>query len=312
MAGRPKSVTNSKVFDVAKPAGAKPLATSRPVIVGRVSGAADKTILVKTDDTDDAIAKKPLAAPSVGRKIISPISSVKDEVYVPLDTETTDVKSDEVALEPTEKVPDLPATAPEVNQAEDLDEALAVAKVPTVDEADLSDSTRAVPTNPNKDETEADVSVEDEDTPSNEVDTSRQTELKKPADNIPETQSEEQTEKKAASPAATETTKPELHDNTIKPNVSESAGIEALAEASGQNSQARKAEAEQEEMLKLTKELVESKKYTVPIDGPVDASTGKALKILLIVLLLGVVSLVVLQDAGLVNLGIKLPFDLIK
>jgi hypothetical protein len=68
MAGRPRSVSESRVFDVSKPNKSKPMGTSRPVIVNHGSMVKDNTVNEGKEE------KIPRGSPSVTRKTITPIT----------------------------------------------------------------------------------------------------------------------------------------------------------------------------------------------------------------------------------------------
>ncbi|MDQ2973327.1 MAG: hypothetical protein M3Q79_02510 [bacterium] len=68
----------------------------------------------------------------------------------------------------------------------------------------------------------------------------------------------------------------------------------------------------EDERQQRLKAIIESKKYNVHFKNPHKASAKIFVTTVLAVLLLGALSVLLLDDAGVIDLGIKLPFDLIK
>jgi len=86
MAGRPKAIEDSRVFDISKPAQSKPLGTSRPVITQHDSV------------EDDSVTKTSRHAPSVATKIIQPLQVAAEDAAEPVDDMKKEV-DEEVKLD---------------------------------------------------------------------------------------------------------------------------------------------------------------------------------------------------------------------
>jgi hypothetical protein len=134
----------------------------------------------------------------------------------------------------------------------------------------------------------------------------------KPADDS-DSETEKPAENKEEKPAG-----PKSESAPTKPTKEESPSEKPAETAEKPSDEKAKAdaaskeqEAEAERQAKL-QELVESKKYFVKIDDSKAAPVKTFVLTVMAVLIVGAVALAVLIDAGIVDLGIGLPFDLIK
>lgn len=102
-------------------------------------------------------------------------------------------------------------------------------------------------------------------------------------------------------------------DDGAEPSTSESAAIDSLAtNAEAKKASSKTAEEEQKKAEKI-QELVNSKKYYVPIvEGGHKASSQRFATWLLLFLLVVAIGVYLAIDAGYIDIGISLPFDLIK
>lgn len=94
--------------------------------------------------------------------------------------------------------------------------------------------------------------------------------------------------------------------------VSDQAVVDAVVGRAGDKKQAEKDADELHKRLEIVEQLVESKKYFVPIDVAAKKRTHRIELALFIILLVVAVAGVLAVDAGVINTDIKLPFDLIK
>jgi hypothetical protein len=92
-AGRPKSIDDSKVFDIARPGSGRPVEASRPVIANRSISVKDQMVTGVPNPP-----KEVLSAPSVSRKIIAPIT--EEDTLAPVATEVAATTTEEIAKEP--------------------------------------------------------------------------------------------------------------------------------------------------------------------------------------------------------------------
>lgn len=96
-------------------------------------------------------------------------------------------------------------------------------------------------------------------------------------------------------------------------NVSDAASVDTLAASAETKKQAAKKAEEQAKRDAELQELIDSKKYLVPIKHGVGGNGGTRLLLvgmLIVVLLL--VGVYLLIDAGIVDVGVELPFEFIK
>lgn len=97
------------------------------------------------------------------------------------------------------------------------------------------------------------------------------------------------------------------------PSTSEAAAIESLAgSAQSKNPTTKEVEAEKVREAKV-KELIETKKYNVQItEGGHKATSQRIVSWILLLLLLCAVGVYLAADAGYIDIGVDLPYDLIK
>lgn len=114
----------------------------------------------------------------------------------------------------------------------------------------------------------------------------------------------------------TEANKPEEktdQDNSPAMEMSDAASVEALASTAETKKQAAKKAEEQAKREAELNELIASKKYFVPVKHGVGGSSGARLALFL---LIGILALLagayLLVDAGVIDLGIELPYEIIK
>lgn len=263
MAGRPKSIDDSKIFDVSKPGKSKPMGTSRPVIMNRGTMVKDQSVIETPEE------KEMLAPPSVARRVISPVSA---------ESEPSETAAKETNVPVTSESPEQPAR--EAVEKTEL----------SADEPDKQAAQEA-PGAPETDEPEAVTEETAAETPATEAS----------KDAVAETQPDAPAESPEQPEAEAETS------STDVPAGSDSANVEALAEASEKKTHTK----EDEEQAKRDAELqslIDSKKYVVPIAHDSGKSGGhKILWVFIIVLLLaaGVYAAI---DAGTIDAPVDLPY----
>jgi len=292
-AGRPKSIVDSKVFDVAKPGKSKPMGTSRPVIISHAAPIKDATV-INVNGTEEVPAQ--MSAPSVTRKVISPIST--GAAAKPETKPTITVISD------TDK-PEL-ATAPLVAEAK-VEEPVADIPEETVkSEADDSpkDSPAAETETAKADEAEASAEAEKsvEEKPETPV-----------TDEGTEPAPEAETKKAGPEEESNTDDTTETEEKSDESTGSEAASVDALAEASGKSKEdAKKAEEDAKKEAAL-QEMIASKKYFVPLahDSSQKKGSSRALVVLLILIIL-VAGAYLAIDAEVIKTSIKLPFQFFK
>ncbi len=304
-AGRPKSIDNAKVFDVAKPGKAKPLSTSRPV-VGQAITVRDTSVL--PDSNDQKTAVKPLAAPSVTRKVIKPLTEedetflgqVEPENNVVNFTETAPEleakEAEEAAIKPKKETKKLQIVDSTANTAVTVTTGKGSALPSTAPEEKASSST-SIPSEIEQNEdaeevAQKDVSGEDAD-PDTDVDSAQST------SDTPEAPEATQEATGAAADAGSEG--------------SESASVDALAEASEKPKLDQKALEEQAKRDAALQELIDSKKYFVPLAH--DSSKPKrrgGVGVVFLVILLLLIGAYLLIDAEVIKTSLTLPYEFIK
>ena len=300
MAGRPRSIDDSKVFDVAKPNKSKPMDTSRPVIVSHTSPFKDPTV-ISVMGSEEANAK--LAAPSVSRKIISPLTTEDNAVPV----EESNIT---VLHEPTESLPTAPIVmkSKELVLAPDQEVTTAANVTATENEPVVPGPVESTVTNSSKEVNNLEVTEQPSEDIQSEVLPST-TENEQPeetnTDNSKTVEPEVELEK------ADESLTPEVSTGT--PVVSDAASVDALAEASTKpKEEAKKAEDEVKKAVAL-QEMIDSKKYFVPLahDSSQKKNGSNVILILLLLIILagGVYAAI---DARVVDTGISVPYHFFK
>ena len=308
-AGRPKSIDNTKVFDVARPGKSKPVSTSRPVIINHSMAVKDATVVSFTDEK-----QAQLTAPSASRKVINPITintpeseSVKpkstityikepEEQEVAVSTKASSLKPalvDETTAdksiavtdkenEPTVPEEDTPPDASAEDAEPEVTDEAAEPTAPVVDEASTPDSGETA------EETVVKASVADAEP---EV-----TAAPPPEDFKPETEA-------APTPEA----------NTTNPENSEPASIDTVVESGDVQSTTQKEEADKLIRDVEVQKLIDSKKFIVPLAHDSTQSTShKGAVIVLLTILLLLVSAYAAIDSGLVDVNIDLPYQFFK
>jgi hypothetical protein len=295
MAGRPKSINNTKVFDVAKPSRAKPIGTSRPVIITHAAPVTDRTLV------EQKPAEKALAAPSAVRKIIKPVS---------MDQEDGDVL-------PAEKTAPLVVAAKTSKPQKIVDDSEAVAV--TVKTTPTTESTAQPATDEPKPEDVSETALEPE-APAEEARVtqpntsseanSTEESAKQSETTTPEEQPDESAEEK---PEGTTDEGDAQTAETADTAGSEAAGVDALAEASQKSKQEQKAAEEQTKKDAALQELINSKKYFVPLaHDSTSAKKHTGIWIFLLVLILAAGGAYAAIDAKLVKTDISLPHHFFK
>lgn len=112
--------------------------------------------------------------------------------------------------------------------------------------------------------------------------------------------------------AKSEEDKPAEEEKTDEPSVSDDAVVDAVLEQVGDKKQETKQSEEDRKRQELVDKLVEEKKYFVPIAHEAAKRNSKLALIILGALLPLIIGLGLAADAGLVDLGFKMPFDFIK
>src|SRR5690606_17731968 len=126
---------------------------------------------------------------------------------------------------------------------------------------------------------------------------------------------QEAAEDKASEPKADDSTdKKPKEDGEEHPETSTSGAIDALAGEASAKRQSQKQKEAEEKKNQAVQELIKSGKYHLPIHDAVYRRTNAFtlfINLLLVVLLL-LSGIVLAQDAGYIDIGLVLPFDLIK
>jgi hypothetical protein len=284
MAGRPRSIDNTKVFDVAKPGKSRPMGTSRPVIVSHAAPIKDATVINVSGSNEEAA---PLSAPSVTRRVIKPI----DASATPAE-ETPKPASEKSTIE---VVTETPPTAPIVVKTKELvvEPAADTSEAP-VDEPVVAEEVPETPEVPTE-ETEAEAAPAPG-TPPAEAKESQVDEGDKTEEETTEKTPEEAEEKERGDQVG-----------------SESASVDALAEASEKPKEDQKKAEEDAKKAAALQELIDSKKYVVPLahdSSQQGGSNGAWIALLvLIILAAGAYALI---DAKVIKTSINLPYHLFK
>lgn len=289
-AGRPKSIDNSKVFDVAKPGKSKPISTSRPVIVNHSMAVKDPSIVAGNDEPQAA-----LVAPSVTRKVINPItvSGPEDEVKQPAESSIVVIKD-----EPEEKPVDTP-TAPTVDKVAEEEQLVDATSKQLTSKASVT-TVEPVASEEPKDDTNEPEEVKAEETADHAVE--------EPVDSV------ESLDAKSSSEPSQETAEIDTTEEPVKePENSETASVDALAEASQKpKDDQKKLEEETKKDMEL-QALIDSRKYVVPLAHDSTKGSGhKNLAVIFLVLMLLSVGAYAAIDAKLIKTNLDLPYHLFK
>jgi hypothetical protein len=301
MARKPSEHT-SKVMDVSMPGKGAIMPTSRPVITPVIKDQSSESgkQAVQIEEV------KTLEAPSASRRIILPIS---DESSTPSENEgikstlPIEVQGEDAEVEA--QTIDVANTSPDTN-AETVNDEPITEKTEGVEQS----GAKEVTVEPDKATPEPEASPVIEETLPSKKDTTKPVTPETPtpiATDTEETPKTEQTSEK----------KPEVTDTVSDaPESSDAAGVDALVDGvETKKEQAKKAE-EQIKKDAALEELIASKKYFVPIGVESSSPNHKKsspvfiILLVLILVLLGAGYLAV--DAKLLDVDIKLPYDLIK
>lgn len=318
-AGRPKSIDESKVFDVAKPGMAKPVGTSRPVIVNHSAGVADKSVINGPDGTPSK-----LSAPSISRKVIKPISISEDPAAA---NNTESAQADPVAsatsiviLDEPKKAQKTPkaaeAPAPALDTAPELPAGQVAAKTESVAPEAKKDTSKSSPDMTDTAKTETKLSSETTDAPevAAEEPKSDNTAVEKPTENAPAdqanpTETDEEAVENTDETAASEAEKPA----EAEASGSDAASVDAVAEASTKSKEEQKAAEEQIKRDAALQDMIDSKKYFVPLAH--DSSKTKKRSgtwVAVLILLVIVAGAYAAIDSKIIDTGISLPYHFFK
>lgn len=273
-AGRPKSIDNSKIFDISKPDKSKPMGTSRPVIISRGN-------IIK----DPTVNSEPSVSPST-RKVISPvtINASSDEVASPKIQVKVNGASKSLEESMTE-APIAPDTSVEVKNTATTIEPDA-AENTTDSEPSSAEETPAVEEKP------ADDSIPAEETSEPE-----------------EAAAAEGSEEPAQDSAETAET---VASDSETPPTSEAATVDALAESTTfKKEEAKELELRAKRDAEM-QALIDSEKYFVPLEHDSTAKKSRTGLWVFILIILLVSAAYVVIDMKLVKTGINLPFHLFK
>lgn len=282
-AGRPKSIDNTKVFDVAKPNKSKPMGTSRPVIVSHAAPIKDATVVDVTGEEEKPAV---LSAPSVTRKILMPME--KDDAQIASKSSIT------VVSEPSEE--EKVTTAPVVvkNTTEE-----------STDTSKVEDAAENV-SDKNIDTIEPPVSTNSEASADDETATTE-----------PEAV-EESTEPEASTyETDTASTEPDADEEKMEESNaevgSEAASVDALADASMKPKEDQKKAEEDAKKEAALQGLIDTKKYFVPLaHDSTSQKGGSGVWIALLVIILLAAGAYAAIDAKLIKTNISLPYHLFK
>lgn len=286
-AGRPKSIDNSKVFDVAKPGNSKPVEGSRPVISNRSIAVKDPTVISVQQDAPKEVP----SAPSVSRKIITPMG---DETKIEATSDLPVEKADAVPAE-TDDAKVEQVTAPETAAVEETPAAAStepVTETPVTASRGFKRELKIQP--PSQVATEAaEEPVANPETPTEEA-----------AANTDVVSAEETAEEEEVIPGATE---------EQKAASSEAAAVDAVADATGRSKEEQKAAEEQAKRDAALQELIDSKKYVVPLaHDSTKKGSGSTAGIALFILILLAAGAYLAIDAKILKLNVDLPYNFFK
>lgn len=342
MAGRPKSIDKTRVFDVAKPNKAKPLGTSRPVIVNHADSVVDSSVVTSGDSV---ASKSALKAPSEGRKIIQPLTQNNNGKEKSDEKKSTGItiisESKETTKEPTsitvkeeeaeqpirivdldkadEPTDDLLADEPSVINAKELDdltkkensEQVAEVEPEQAEDTTKSDSATQEEKTAGEEvenddlEIKSEVVTEEDEKTSDDAETENTDEAKEQSLETDDEAAKKPEEAQAAdvsSPVATEVA------NT-NDSGSEKAEVDALAEASQKTKASQKAAEQQAKIDQQLKSLTDSKQYFVPLAHDSSHSRGhRKWGVLALLLLVMAIAAYLAIDFKLVGGNINLPF----
>lgn len=315
MAGRPKSIDDTKVFDVAKPGNAKPMGTSRPVIMSHAAPIKDPTVITVNGHEDMPAAK--LSAPSESHRVLKPLSETETV------NQTVVAKKSSITVldEPKDDLDATVKTAPLITKSKS---SMTADNESSVLEKQNVDTKDALPdTNEESPEQSADtVAINDETTLMTHADETTAEESAETAEDQTDKETatspaeEVELEEKTAESADVEASpepEAEKSEESFENTGSESASIDALAEASGKNKDEDKKAEEQAKKEAALQELIVSKKYFVPLAH--DSSSQKSGSMVGIILLIFIILLAgayAAVDAKVIKTGINLPYHLFK
>ncbi|MDB5182419.1 MAG: hypothetical protein JWO47_203 [Candidatus Saccharibacteria bacterium] len=343
MAGRPRSIDDTKVFDVAKPGNAKPMGTSRPVITSNGMPIKDPTIITVSGAEDSSATLSP---PSVSRKVLAPISEPeaapqnagessitilhepepKAEEALPTAPLITKSKSGMTAArEASALAENTPAATPKpeentvaeespaeaLESPEPLDQPAEAGQTETAAKQDPTPddtATKPAPLKPNRELViEPSASVKEA--------VAAETAATEAAKGTAEPAAGEAAKDKSETPASDDTNAKDepAKTETDAPTGSESAGVDALAEASGKTKEDEKKADEEAKKAAALQELIDSKKYVVPLAH--DSSSQKSsvgIWIALLVLIILAAGAYAAIDAKVIKTNINLPYHLFK
>jgi hypothetical protein len=285
-AGRPKSIDNNKVFDIAKPGKSTPLSTSRPVILNHTMSVKDKSVV----NVDPITEEEPLSPPSVTRKIIKPMSDQQDdessEVIVHSNPSGVAVIQDSEPNQPSPTAPEVIKVSPESDTGENNVREVKK-KIPIAENAEselVAESPQPTETIEKHEVTTAEVTEDSEITKTEEA-----------ADTVPGEKLDD---------TDSNVGKEEQHTNG-----SESASVDALAEASEKTKEDKLKEDEQIKRDAALQGLIDSKKYVVPLahdsSPKKDRSWAWVLILLFVVIIIGAYLAI---DAKYIKTSITLPY----
>lgn len=282
-AGRPRSIDDSKVFDVAKPGKTKPLGTSRPVVVNHSMAVKDATVVEPADENNES-----MLAPSVTRKIISPISAEEEK------PEQSPRSSITIMSEPDEQ--------PGASEAGQITIKTRVKPdTKAENDADKSDDKLAEPEPAALEEEGNEQPSEDESINQNSPEQPEKTEEENPA----EASAEVKTEVAADTGSSQSAEEPK----SAEVSSSESASVDALAEASERPKIDQKVAEEQAKKEAALQELIDSKKYVVPLSHDSSGRAGhKTIWFSLLFIVLLAAGAYIAIDAKVININIELPY----
>ena len=285
-AGRPKSIDNSKVFDVAKPSNSKPVEGTRPVISNRSIAVKDSTVISVQQDAPKEVP----SAPSVSRKIITPVTmgdETKIEATSDLPVEKADVAPVETDDAKVEQV-----TAPETAAVEETPVAASAepdTETPVTASRGFKRELKIQPPS----EVATEVAVEPAANP--------EASTEEAAANTDSVSAEETPKEEEVIPGATEEQKAASSD---------AAAVDAVADATGRSKEEQKAAEEQAKRDAALQELIDSKKYVVPLaHDSTKKGSGSTAGIALLILILLAAGAYLAIDAKILKLNVDLPYN---
>jgi len=281
MAGRPKAIEDNRVFDVSKPSQSKPLSTSRPVITQR------------DDVEDDSVTTSSRHAPSVPKLTIHPLETAAEDAAEPVDDMKKEVDAEVKIDEENFTSPKLPIEEPEEQKEESETVPVFINRVAKEEESEKEES---------KVEDEPEEKTEEQP----EEQQAEHKELEEPEKPEPKEEAKPEEETKEEEKPDQESPAEKTEDKT-----EEGATVGAVAEGTKAKKDTKEVDHKAAIDTKV-QELVDSKKYFVPLAHDSGKKSGHKWLWITLVFLAVVIVVYLLLDAGVIGNNVTLPYEFIK